>query len=221
MSQVNGSGARRRSARPRIPGGARATPTRRRSRGTGRTDPEMTAAARAHCDVPRSSSPPIPVMSAPPRAISNSGMWKYALKGHRSPCLRSAPAAIGPRQSRSPRSQPAPSHRGRDTSRPAPARPTRRQSSLRENVARGDRRASPSRRASATATARTADESRPPEKLITHGARCRDGRIASSSAFKGSQGQTRRARNRTPGACRKRVRKRARGRRARTARGRS
>ena len=84
--------------------GATATPTRATSRSRGRVAPERTAAARAQCDVPSSSSPPTPVSSVPPRAISRSGAWKCALNGQRSPWRSRIPLASGPTQSSSWRS---------------------------------------------------------------------------------------------------------------------
>ena len=44
---------------------------------------------------------------------------------------------------------------------------------------------SPSRRATVAATASTADESRPPEKLTRHGSRCSAASIARSNATRG------------------------------------
>ena len=61
--------------------------------GAGIPSGSSTDAARAQRELPKSSSPPMPVRSVPPSAASSSGTWKWALNGHRSPwrastCLR-------------------------------------------------------------------------------------------------------------------------------------
>ena len=56
--------------------GASAKPTRRMSRGTGRTRPWRTAMARSQLQPMNASSPPIPVRTAPPEAASKIGSWK-------------------------------------------------------------------------------------------------------------------------------------------------
>ena len=75
--------------------------TRAASRGRGAWRRVSTSVARAQRERPKTSSPPMPVSSEPPRAASRSGTWKWALKGQRMPCRRSTPVAIGPTTSSS------------------------------------------------------------------------------------------------------------------------
>jgi hypothetical protein len=82
--------------------GDSATPMRKTSRGPGRTRPRSTASGRAQVDAENASSPPTPVITAPPAAASKIGAWKYALHGHSRPCRRRVAVATGPTQSRSP-----------------------------------------------------------------------------------------------------------------------
>ena len=79
------SGKRRASAARRSGRGLASSAIRIRSRGRGDSLRSSTDAARAQRELPKSSSPPMPVRSVPPSAASSSGTWKWALNGHRSP----------------------------------------------------------------------------------------------------------------------------------------
>jgi hypothetical protein len=179
---------RRRVTSRRSRGGASASPSARTSWGRGRTRPASTLRAWSQREDPSSSSPPIPVRNEPPRASANSGVWKWAFEGQRSPWRARLAEATGPTQSSSSVS----SSRIQSLS-PRWATTLSCHSLSAESSAAGKRSvagigsARPSRRATDAATARTAEESRPPEKLTRQGP-CRSGSTSARSiAARGSE----------------------------------
>ena len=96
------SGSQRRMAVRLTARGESANAVWARLRGPGRARSRRTSKARAQLDGENASSPPTPVITAPPAAASKIGSWKYALQGHSRPWRRSTLVATGPTQSRSP-----------------------------------------------------------------------------------------------------------------------